>query len=270
MRKRVETKQKLWMRFRDENSATKCELSPKYQAIVGGLLFIARMTRPEISIHVNLLGRKTKDASSENWKAVLGVLRFLRSRWAYLKDSRRPRSTNIRRRSLRRGEVKIPDRSPSNSRKPADRLVQQEAGRSLIIGNGSGVYSGLRGSEGRSLDPAIPSGTRDNDYSDPLHRQRGSLQSQQSLQVRQEEQAYRTSIPLSPPATTSREAEDSHNPGEGQSSGPPNETTPDDDNDWIEGIMDEYLRTLDMSEVPILSMTEGQLRDHGMATWTLE
>jgi len=28
----------------------------RYQSIVGGLLFIARMTRPEISIHVNLLG----------------------------------------------------------------------------------------------------------------------------------------------------------------------------------------------------------------------
>ena len=52
---------------------------PKYQAIVGGLLFIVRMSRPEISVHVNLLGRRTKDASPENWKAALTVLRYLRS-----------------------------------------------------------------------------------------------------------------------------------------------------------------------------------------------
>ena len=49
---------------------------PKYQAIVEGLLFIARMTRPEIS---SLLGRRTKDVSPENWKAALTVLRYLRS-----------------------------------------------------------------------------------------------------------------------------------------------------------------------------------------------
>ena len=49
----------------------------QYQSIVGGLPFIARMTRPEISIHVNLLGRRATDASPVNWTTALGVLGYL-------------------------------------------------------------------------------------------------------------------------------------------------------------------------------------------------
>jgi hypothetical protein len=51
----------------------------KYQSIVGGLLFIARMTRPEISIHVNLLGQRTKDTNPTNYQTALGVLKYLHS-----------------------------------------------------------------------------------------------------------------------------------------------------------------------------------------------
>ena len=40
-----------------EDSSDECEKTG-YQRIVGGLLIIALMTRPEISIHVNLLGRR--------------------------------------------------------------------------------------------------------------------------------------------------------------------------------------------------------------------
>jgi len=49
----------------------------KYQAIIGGLLFITRMSRPEISVHVNLLGRRTKDVTDKHLKTVLQVLRYL-------------------------------------------------------------------------------------------------------------------------------------------------------------------------------------------------
>ena len=52
---------------------------PKYQSIIGGLLFIARITRPEISIHVNLLGCGTKNHTHENWEVALRVLRYLYS-----------------------------------------------------------------------------------------------------------------------------------------------------------------------------------------------
>jgi len=38
---------------------------------------VARMTRPEISVHANLLGRRTKDATNTHWNTALQVLRYL-------------------------------------------------------------------------------------------------------------------------------------------------------------------------------------------------
>ena len=59
------------------------ELTPEqqknYQSLVGSLLYINRCTRPEISIQVNLLGRRTSKASQNNWKAAMHVLRYLES-----------------------------------------------------------------------------------------------------------------------------------------------------------------------------------------------
>jgi len=51
----------------------------KYQALIEGLLFIARMTRPDIAIHVNLLGRLAEDPSVTNHQAALKVLGYLYS-----------------------------------------------------------------------------------------------------------------------------------------------------------------------------------------------
>jgi len=48
----------------------------KYQLIVGGLLFIARITRPKISIYVNLLGRSTKEHSSKHYKTSTPSIRI--------------------------------------------------------------------------------------------------------------------------------------------------------------------------------------------------
>jgi hypothetical protein len=50
-----------------------------YQAIIGGLLYISRMTRPEIAIHVNLLGRRASKPSEENYKAAIMLLQYLQS-----------------------------------------------------------------------------------------------------------------------------------------------------------------------------------------------
>ena len=51
-------------------STTKDQVDPnlqkKYQSLIGRLLYIARHTRPEISIHVNLLGRRTSNPSPLN------------------------------------------------------------------------------------------------------------------------------------------------------------------------------------------------------------
>ena len=48
-----------------------------YQSLVGSLLYINRCTRPEISIQVNLLGRRTSRASHNNLQAAMHVLRYL-------------------------------------------------------------------------------------------------------------------------------------------------------------------------------------------------
>ena len=48
-----------------------------YQSLIGGLLFVARMTRPEISFHVNLLGRRATNPSTSNMMAAKGILRYL-------------------------------------------------------------------------------------------------------------------------------------------------------------------------------------------------
>ena len=55
------------------------ELHKKYQSLVGSLLYIARHTRPEITLHTNLLGRRTSHATPSNLKAELQVLRYLAS-----------------------------------------------------------------------------------------------------------------------------------------------------------------------------------------------
>ena len=53
----------------EEGTDDKLPDAKPYQALVGGLLYIARMTRPEISIQVNLLGRRTASPSAANLKA---------------------------------------------------------------------------------------------------------------------------------------------------------------------------------------------------------
>ena len=49
----------------------------RYQSLVGSLLYINRCTRPEISIHVNFLGRRTAAPSQQNMKSALQVLQYL-------------------------------------------------------------------------------------------------------------------------------------------------------------------------------------------------
>ena len=55
------------------------ELQKKYQSLVGSLLYITRHTRPEISIHVNLLGRRTAQPSQLNLQTGIRVLKYLAS-----------------------------------------------------------------------------------------------------------------------------------------------------------------------------------------------
>ena len=51
----------------------------KYQSLVGSLLYINRMTRPDISLHVNLLGRRTSKPSPENLQTAKQLGQYLAS-----------------------------------------------------------------------------------------------------------------------------------------------------------------------------------------------
>ena len=53
------------------------EIQKKYQSLVGSLLYIARHTRPEITLHTNLLGRRTSHATPNNLKTGIQILRYL-------------------------------------------------------------------------------------------------------------------------------------------------------------------------------------------------
>jgi hypothetical protein len=49
----------------------------KYQQLIGSLLFIARGTRPDISVPINLFGRQATKPGIQNYKTVLRVLGYL-------------------------------------------------------------------------------------------------------------------------------------------------------------------------------------------------
>jgi hypothetical protein len=59
--------------------ATESESQPadkiRYQQIAGGLLFVARMTRPEATIQVNLVGRRATNPSAANMERALNLLK---------------------------------------------------------------------------------------------------------------------------------------------------------------------------------------------------
>jgi len=75
---------------------TESEKPGNYQSLIGGLLFLARMTRLEISVHVNLLGRRTKDATQTHWKTALQVLRYLGSTKTEGLVLRKPRDLSLK------------------------------------------------------------------------------------------------------------------------------------------------------------------------------
>ena len=51
----------------------------QYQSLVGSLLYINRMTRPDISLHVNLLGRRTSKPSQDNLRTAKLLGQYLAS-----------------------------------------------------------------------------------------------------------------------------------------------------------------------------------------------
>lgn len=68
----------------------------KFQALVGSLLFISRMTRPDIAIHVNLLGRRMSDPTMKNYQAALRVLSYLKATSTEGITLKRPKNLEIK------------------------------------------------------------------------------------------------------------------------------------------------------------------------------
>jgi hypothetical protein len=50
-----------------------------YQQIVGGLLYLSRMTRPKVSIQVNLLGKRSTNLSTMNMEGAKDLLWYFLS-----------------------------------------------------------------------------------------------------------------------------------------------------------------------------------------------
>ena len=65
--------------YAETQEQTTPELLKKYQSLVGSLLYIARHTRPEITLHTNLLGRRTSNATPNNLKTGSQILKYLAS-----------------------------------------------------------------------------------------------------------------------------------------------------------------------------------------------
>ena len=62
-----------------DNETLPTEMITKYQSLIGSLLYINRMTRPDISVHVNLLGRRTSRPGIHNMRTALQVGQYLAS-----------------------------------------------------------------------------------------------------------------------------------------------------------------------------------------------
>ena len=75
----LQLNQELYVLPLKEDEKPTIETQKKYQSFVGSLLYIARHTRPAITLHVNLLERRTSHATSNNLKGALQVLRYLAS-----------------------------------------------------------------------------------------------------------------------------------------------------------------------------------------------
>ena len=60
----------------EEDEAVEAKI---FQSLVGSLLFISRMTRPDVAIHVNLLGRRCANLGRKNMIAALRVLSYLKA-----------------------------------------------------------------------------------------------------------------------------------------------------------------------------------------------
>jgi len=186
------------------------------------------------------------------------------------KESRRSRNKDICGHILRRGGIQAIERCNDDYQEPIGWMVRSKARDSVAFNNRSGVHSGLRRSEGCSLDATIPSGTRNHDQAHIVHGERRSVQLEQGIEVCSEESSYRTPIPLPMPRSPIWETEHNDYSRKNQPSRCPDEVVTYECNEWMEGIMDEYIANMFQDGTPILEIREHQLQQNRLSTWTLE
>lgn len=89
--------EKLFQSHTEENPSELLNNKDKkrYQAIVASLLFVSRMTRPDISIQENPLWRSASGPSQNNWKEAIAILRDLWRTRSECIISHKPTNTNL-------------------------------------------------------------------------------------------------------------------------------------------------------------------------------
>ena len=133
---------------------------------------------------------------------------------------------NIRRRVIRGGELKIPERVTSYPLWNTDNVGLQKARCSVYVHHGSGVHSLLRSSQGPAVDNSIPGGSvrQPETPLSIIHRQRSRTKANQNPNLSPTDSTYPTSISLHPPTSGGR-VENSGNSGETKPSRPPHQTS---------------------------------------------
>lgn len=98
------------------------------------------MTRPEISIHVNLLERRTKSHNQEHYQTAIKVIKVYvpdEIRWLLLSKADVLEVRIYTDASYRGGRIEITNRDNDDLREPTRRMVQQTPGCGITFDNGS-------------------------------------------------------------------------------------------------------------------------------------
>jgi hypothetical protein len=168
-----------------------------YQQIVGGLLYLSRMTRPEASIQVNLLERRSTNPSTMNLEGAKDLLRYFISTKMEGIQINKPENLNIviyaDAKQLGQG-IK---QSNDNCGRPTHELMDPKAECHITLDHGSRIYCGLRGSKGCRCNETIDIGDEDrHQYPNTDNGLRWCFKLVKNLEVPTTVETYRAQIPL--------------------------------------------------------------------------
>ena len=190
--------------FREPTNEESLTPLQDYQSLIGSLLYIARHTRLEISVHVNLLGRRTSRASHNNMQAALQVLRYLMSTWTdgltIQKEVTTGESISIQGfadASYRGGTVEIPIGEPDITIQQPDNMELPKARYCGYVDHRSRVYRLLRDGQGYKMATTTTRGSNPTACTScNACRQRGGYQTNQNANIPLSKSTYRTPTPL--------------------------------------------------------------------------